>query len=162
MIRDEPETGPWVPVLMEACRDWVKASVGYLVRLGPLMVVAAFVSGLVIQWLSPGAVSTYLGNNIAGIAIAATFGILINVPLLFEIPLVALLLLFGMGTAPAATLTVHGRGGWTLYFLGISEGDAQESDSHLRSSDLDTGGAGRTGGAGHRGLHLGERRQPES
>ena len=121
VLRDEPETGPWVPVLMEACRDWVKASVGYLVRLGPLMVVAAFVSGLVIQWLSPGAVSTYLGNNIAGIAIAATFGILINVPLLFEIPLVALLLLFGMGTAPAATLTVHGRSGWTLYFWGLAK-----------------------------------------
>ena len=121
VLRDEPETGPWVPVLMEACRDWVKASVGYLVRLGPLMVVAAFVSGLVIQWLSPGTVSTYLGNNIAGIAIAATFGILINVPLLFEIPLVALLLLFGMGTAPAATLLFTAAAGGPFTFWGLAK-----------------------------------------
>ena len=121
VIRDEPETGPWVPVLMEACRDWAKASVGYLVRLGPLMVVAAFVSGLVIQWLNPETVSTYLGNNITGIAIAATFGILINVPLLFEIPLVALLLLFGMGTAPAATLLFTAAAGGPFTFWGLAK-----------------------------------------
>ena len=121
VIRDEPERGAWVPVLVEACRDWVKASVGYLVRLGPLMVVAAFVSGLVIQWLSPETVSTYLGNNIAGISIAATFGILINVPLLFEIPLVALLLLFGMGTAPAATLLFTAAAGGPFTFWGLAK-----------------------------------------
>ena len=121
VIRDEPETGPWVPVLMEACRDWVKASLGYLVRLGPLMIVAAFVSGLVIQWLNPETVSTYLGNNITGIAIAATFGILINVPLLFEIPLVALLLLFGMGTAPAATLLFTAAAGGPFTFWGLAK-----------------------------------------
>ena len=115
------EKGPWVPVLIEASRDWVKASLGYLVRLGPLMVVAAFASGLVIQWLSPETVSTYLGNNIAGIAIAATFGLLINVPLLFEIPLVALLLLFGMGTAPAATLLFAAAAGGPFTFWGLAK-----------------------------------------
>ena len=115
------ETGSWGPVLAEASRDWMKASVGYLVRLGPMMVVAAFVSGLVIQWLSPETVSTYLGNNIAGIMIAATFGILINVPLLFEIPLVALLLLFGMGTAPAATLLFTAAAGGPFTFWGLAK-----------------------------------------
>ena len=115
------ETGPWGPVLLEATRDWVKASAGYLVRLGPMMIVAAFVSGLVIQWLSPETVSTYLGNNISGIAIAATFGLLINVPLLFEIPLVALLLLFGMGTAPAATLLFAAAAGGPFTFWGLAK-----------------------------------------
>ena len=115
------ERGSWVPVLTEASRDWVKASLGYLVRLGPLMVVAAFASGLVIQWLSPETVSTYLGNNIAGITIAATFGLLINVPLLFEIPLVALLLLFGMGTAPAATLLFTAAAGGPFTFWGLAK-----------------------------------------
>ena len=115
------EEAAWVPALLEAGRDWVKASVGYLVRLGPIMVVAAFVSGLVIQWLSPETVSTYLGNNITGIAIAATFGLLINVPLLFEIPLVALLLLFGMGTAPAATLLFTAAAGGPFTFWGLAK-----------------------------------------
>ncbi len=115
------EEAAWVPALLEAGRDWVKASVGYLVRLGPIMVAAAFVSGLVIQWLSPETVSTYLGNNITGIAIAATFGLLINVPLLFEIPLVALLLLFGMGTAPAATLLFTAAAGGPFTFWGLAK-----------------------------------------
>ncbi len=115
------DSRPWGPVLLEAGRDWVKASLGYLVRLGPMMVVAAFISGLVIQWLSPETVSTYLGNNVTGIAIAATFGILINVPLLFEIPLVALLLLFGMGTAPAATLLFTAAAGGPFTFWGLAK-----------------------------------------
>ena len=115
------DTRPWGPVLVDAGRDWVKASLGYLVRLGPMMVAAAFISGLVIQWLSPETVSTYLGNNVTGIAIAATFGILINVPLLFEIPLVALLLLFGMGTAPAATLLFTAAAGGPFTFWGLAK-----------------------------------------
>ena len=115
------DTRPWGPVLLDAGRDWVKASLGYLVRLGPMMVAAAFISGLVIQWLSPETVSTYLGNNVTGIAIAATFGILINVPLLFEIPLVALLLLFGMGTAPAATLLFTAAAGGPFTFWGLAK-----------------------------------------
>ena len=115
------DTRPWGPVLVDAGRDWVKASLGYLVRLGPMMVAAAFISGLVIQWLSPETVSTYLGNNVSGIAIAATFGILINVPLLFEIPLVALLLLFGMGTAPAATLLFTAAAGGPFTFWGLAK-----------------------------------------
>ena len=121
VLPETPETGPWGPVLLEASQDWVKSSLGYLVRLGPLMIVAAFASGLVIQWLSPATVSTYLGNNIAGISIAATFGLLINVPLLFEIPLVALLLLFGMGTAPAATLLFTAAAGGPFTFWGLAK-----------------------------------------
>ena len=131
---DDPNTGsvpvpylepwdsqPWRDVLVEGIRDWAKASLGYLIRLGPIMVVAAFASGLVIQWLSPAVVATYLGNDVAGVAIAATFGILINVPLLFEIPLVALLLLLGMGTAPAATLLFTAAAGGPATFWGLSK-----------------------------------------
>ncbi|GIT12169.1 MAG: hypothetical protein CM1200mP33_3550 [Chloroflexota bacterium] len=59
---------------------------------------------MVIQFLSPGIIDDYLGNNLKGIIIASTIGVLINFPLLFEIPLVVALLLLGMGVAPAATL----------------------------------------------------------
>ncbi len=120
-IREEPEIAPWLPVLSQAFRDWAYSSLGYLVRLGPIMVVAGFASGLVIQWLSPEVVSKYLGNDIVGISIAATFGILINVPLLFEIPLVALLLIFGMGTAPAATLLFTAAAGGPFTFWGLAK-----------------------------------------
>ena len=84
-------------------KAWARASLRYFFRLAPVMVLAGFVSALVIQWVSPETVSQYLGNNLQGVAIAATLGVLINVPLMFEIPLVAALLLVGMGEAPAAT-----------------------------------------------------------
>ena len=116
---EEGESG-WGPAMAEGFRDWAKTSVGYLARMGPIMVVAGFASGLAIQWVSPDTVSEYLGNDVLGVAIAATFGVLINVPLLFEIPLVALLLLLGMGTAPAATLLFTAAAGGPVTFWGLA------------------------------------------
>ena len=111
----------WRSVLVEAFRDWSKISVGYFARMGPIMVIAGFASGLAMQWLSPEVVSEYLGNDLLGISVAATFGILINVPLLFEIPLVALLLLLGMGTAPAAALLFTAAAGGPVTFWGLAK-----------------------------------------
>ena len=109
----DPEAGvrsTWTTAIREGSRDWLRASLGYLIKLGPVMVLAGFASALALQWVSPDTVSRFLGDNLTGIAVAATLGILINVPLLFEIPLVAALLLVGMGVGPAATLAVHRRG----------------------------------------------------
>ena len=111
---------PWKTIFIETIREWSKITLGYLTRMGPIMIVAGFASGLAIQWLNPGIVNTYLGNNLLGLSIAATFGILINVPLLFEIPLVALLLLLGMGTAPAATLLFTAAAAGPVTFWGLS------------------------------------------
>ena len=119
--QDPEETSEWKPVLVQAFREWARSSLGYLVRMGPVMVVAGFAGGLAIQWLSPATVETYLGNHALGIAIAATIGLLINVPLLFEIPLVALLLLLGMGTAPAATLLFAAAAGGPVTFWGLAK-----------------------------------------
>ena len=96
------------------------ASLGYLVRLGPIMVLAGFASALAIQWVNPDTVGTYLGDNALGVVVAATLGLLINVPLLFEIPLVAALLLVGMGTAPAAVLLFAAAAGGPITFWGLA------------------------------------------
>ena len=111
----------WREVLTLGLREWAKASLGYLIRLGPIMIVAGFASGLAIQWINPEVVETYLGNNAWGIIIAATLGILINVPLLFEIPLVVALLIIGMGTAPAAALLFTAAAGGPITYWGISK-----------------------------------------
>ena len=97
---EEPDTNfititdsqSWKDALTEAFRDWAKSSCIYLIKLGPIMAIAGFGSGLVIQWISPEVIDTYFGNHVTGVVIASTLGILINVPLMFEIPLVALLL----------------------------------------------------------------------
>ena len=117
---DEPGPATWRETLTTGVKDWLKASLRYLWRLGPAMILAGFAGGLVIQWLTPETVSTYLGNNVSGIVVAATFGILINVPLLFEIPLVAVLLLVGMGSAPAAALLFGAAAGGPFTFWGLA------------------------------------------
>ena len=116
-----PDRVGWGPVLAEGLREWAKHSIGYLVRMGPIMVLAGFASGLAIQWLNEDMVTRFLGNHLLGVAVAATFGILINVPLLFEIPLVALLVLLGMGIAPAATLLFTAAAGGPVTFWGLAK-----------------------------------------
>ena len=117
----EAESASWIEVSIEGSKEWIKSSLSYLVRMGPIMVAAGFVSGLAIQWISPEVVTTYLDNDILGVAIAATFGLLINVPLLFEIPLVVLLMLLGMGIAPAATLLFAAAAGGPITFWGLAK-----------------------------------------
>ena len=110
----------WKDALTEAFRDWAKVSCIYLIKLGPIMAIAGFGSGLVIQWISPEVIDTYFGNHVTGVVIASTLGILINVPLMFEIPLVALLLLLGMEVAPAAALLFTAAAGGPVTFWGLS------------------------------------------
>ena len=116
----EGKPDSWKDVLVNGGIEWIRASLGYLLRLGPVMILAGFISGLAIQWVRPEVVETYLGNNLQGVALAATLGILINVPLLFEIPLVVLLLLLGMGAAPAATLLFTAAAGGPITFWGLA------------------------------------------
>ena len=116
-----PDFVGWREALGEGFLDWVKITASHVIRLAPVMILAGFASGLAIQWLSPQAVTTWLGDDVLGIVIAATLGIAINVPLLFEIPLVAVLLLAGMGTAPASALLFTAAAGGPITFWGLSK-----------------------------------------
>ena len=111
----------WGRTLREGTREWLRITAGHVIRLGPVMVLAGFASGLAIQWLSPQTVTSWLGDDIVGVLIAATIGIAINVPLLFEIPLVAVLLMAGMGTAPAAALLFTAAAAGPITFWGLSK-----------------------------------------
>ncbi len=110
----------WGQVLAEGLPAWGRASGRMLLQMGPIMVAAGLVSGAAIQVLSPETVEAFLGDNLAGILVAATLGVLINVPLLFEIPLVTVLLLLGAGSAPAAALLFAAAAGGPVTFWGLS------------------------------------------
>ena len=111
----------WGQILREGLRDWLVASFGYLLRLGPIMIAAAMLSGLVIQGLNADTVEAVLSNSVSGVMIAAVFGVLINVPLLFEIPLVALLLVLGMGAGPGAALLFTAAAAGPITFWGLTK-----------------------------------------
>ena len=115
----EPDLG-WAAEVRHGLRRWARATGRMVVRMGPIMVVAGMLSGAAIQFLQPETVDAFLGDSVAGIAAAATLGVLINVPLLFEIPLVALLLLLGAGSAPAAALLFAAAAGGPITFWGLA------------------------------------------
>ena len=114
----QPDPG-WAAELTDGLRRWARATGRMVIRMGPIMVLAGFASGAAIQFLRPDTVDAFLGDGVTGIAVAATIGVLINVPLLFEIPLAALLLLLGAGTAPAATLLFAAAAGGPITFWGL-------------------------------------------
>ena len=62
-LADDSPPAAWRPVLREAFVDWGRTTAGYIVRMGPIMLAAGALSGLVIQWISPATVSRYLGND---------------------------------------------------------------------------------------------------
>lgn len=109
------------PMMQHGIINWLKSSIRYLIKLGPIMIVAGLGSGLVLQWISSETVSGLLDNSMKGILVAATFGLLINVPLLFEIPLVALLVIMGMDVSPAATLLYVAAAGGPITFWGLGQ-----------------------------------------
>ena len=116
-----PDGVTWRESLATASLQFVRATFMHALRLGPVMVIAGFASGLVIQWVSPDTVTAWVGDDVVGIVIASSLGVAINVPLMFEIPLVAAMLLSGMGTAPAAALLFTAAAGGPVTFWGLSK-----------------------------------------
>ena len=107
--------------LREGFKDFLEITKSNVIKLGPIMIVAGFAAGLIIQFLSAETINNYLGNNFKGVIIASTIGVLINVPLLFEIPLVVTLLLLGMGVAPASSLLFTAASGGPITFWGLGK-----------------------------------------
>ncbi len=94
----------WMTALSRGLRDWAVVMAIFLLYLVPAMLSAALLGGLLVQVFSSGTIDSLIGNTAVAVAIAATIGLLIRGPLLFEVPLVAMLLVMGLGVAPAATL----------------------------------------------------------
>ncbi len=138
----KPDYADWREALGEGSREWVRITASHVIRLAPVMVLAGFASGLAIQWISPQTVTTWLGDDVLGILIAATLGIAINVPLLFEIPLVAVLLLAGMGTAPAAALLFTAAAGGPITFWGLAKVMPRKAIATFGASTWGLGAAG--------------------
>jgi len=115
------EENDWGHIVKSGIWPTLKISCLHLLRVGPLMIIAGFAVGLIIQLLDPKFVTDYLGNGYSGILIAATIGILINVPLLFEIPLIAALILLGLSPGPATALLFCVGAAGPITFWGLCQ-----------------------------------------
>ncbi|MEC9014697.1 MAG: FG-GAP-like repeat-containing protein [Chloroflexota bacterium] len=120
-VRLVEEETTWSGVIRRGIGPVLKISCLHLLKIGPIMVLSGFAVGFIIQLLEPEFVNDYLGNSYSGILIAATVGLLLNVPLLFEIPLIAALILLGLAPGPATTLLFCLGAAGPITFWGLSQ-----------------------------------------
>lgn len=115
-----PDT--WANAFKEAFRGWWRYTSDLALRLVPAMLVAGFVVGAVFAIAPPQGLSDIVGSGVVATVVAAGVGTFVQVPTLFEIPLVLGVLALGLGVGPATALllTVPSTG---LVTLGITRQD---------------------------------------
>lgn len=101
-----PDQETWAEAVVGAGQDWLRASAFVAWRLGPLMLAATLVVGVVFSLVPPQTLSDRVGVGLAAIVVAAAVGTLLQTPALFEIPLVLGLLYLGLGVGPAVALLI--------------------------------------------------------
>lgn len=113
-----PSGGPagerigWVRAGRQAVSAWADNTVDFALKLGPPMLLAGFVVGVIFSILPPQGISGSIGTGAVAILIAAAVGTLVQVPGMFEIPLTLGVLALGLGegAATAILLTVPSTG----------------------------------------------------
>lgn len=103
---EEPRGERWPVAVLGAGRDWLRNSVEVAWRLGPPMLAATLVVGVVFTLYPPQTLGDRLGVGLLAIVAAAAVGTLLQTPALFEIPLALGLLYLGLGIGPAAALLI--------------------------------------------------------
>jgi uncharacterized membrane protein YraQ (UPF0718 family) len=96
----------WGGALWDGVGRWLANSADVAVRLGPPMLLATLAVGVVLTLVPPQELSERVGTGVAAIVVTAALGTLIQLPTLFEIPLVIGVLALGVGVGPAAALLV--------------------------------------------------------
>lgn len=96
----------WGRAVLSALKVWWKKTSEMAVRLTVPMLVAGFVVGAVLTFAPPQELSDAVGSTVAATVVAAALGTLLQLPTLFEIPLVIGALALGLGAGPATALLV--------------------------------------------------------
>ncbi len=99
-----PARDGWGAAVKDGLLEWWRTTLDHAVRLVPPMAVATFAVGAVFAFASPQALSDAVGTGLLAIAAAAALGTLIQLPTLFEIPLVIGVLALGLDIGPATAL----------------------------------------------------------
>jgi len=102
----EEQVEPWGSAVRHGLRQWMSNSADVALRLGPPMLLATLAVGGVLTLVPPQELADRFGAGLLAIAVTAAVGTLIQLPTLFEIPLVIGVLALGLGIGPAAALLV--------------------------------------------------------
>ena len=101
---ETPARDSWGAAVKDGIVEWWRATLDHMVRLVPVMVVATFAVGAVFVLAPPQELSDAVGSGLVATVVAAALGSLIQLPTLFEIPLVLGVLALGIGVGPATAL----------------------------------------------------------
>jgi uncharacterized membrane protein YraQ (UPF0718 family) len=96
----------WPAALRQGLSSWLANSAEVALRLAPAMLLATLAVGAVLTFLTPQQLSDSFGSGLVAILVTSAIGTLLQLPTLFEIPLVIGVLALGVGVGPAAALLV--------------------------------------------------------
>ncbi|MDP9401737.1 MAG: permease [Actinomycetota bacterium] len=119
-VPDEPDS--WGRAVRRGVGDWVSNTLDIAWRLVPPMLLASFMVGVVFTLIPPQQLSDRVGTGLLAVVVTAALGTLLQLPTLFEIPLVLGVLALGLGEGPATALLVTAPSAG-LVTLGITRTD---------------------------------------
>lgn len=99
---NRPES--WLAAIAAATGEWLRNSAMVAWRLGPLMLMATLLVGVVFTLVPPQTLSDRQTLGLVTLLLAAAVGTLLQTPALFEIPLALGLLYLGLGVGPATAV----------------------------------------------------------
>lgn len=112
----------WGTAVRQGVGEWVTNTLDIAWRLVPPMLLATFMVGVVFTIIPPQQLSDRVGSGFLAIVVTAAAGTLLQLPTLFEIPLVLGVLALGLGEGPATALLVTAPSAG-LVTLGITRTD---------------------------------------
>ncbi|HEV2818934.1 MAG TPA: permease [Solirubrobacteraceae bacterium] len=101
---ETPARESWGAAVKDGVVEWWRATLDHMVRLVPVMALATFAVGAVFVFAPPQELSDAVGSVVVATVAAAALGTLIQLPTLFEIPLVLGVLALGVDVGPATAL----------------------------------------------------------
>ena len=101
---ETPARDGWLAAVKDALLEWWRTTTDHAVRLVPPMALASFAVGAVFMLAPPQDLSDAVGSGVVATVAAAALGTLVQLPTLFEVPLVLGVLALGVGLAPATAL----------------------------------------------------------
>lgn len=107
----------WGAAARDSLRGWWRATTDHAVRLVPPMALAGFAVGVVFAIVPPQELSDTVGGGLPAIAAAAAVGTLLQLPTLFEIPLVLGLLALGLDPAAGTALLLTAPSAGVVTFV---------------------------------------------
>jgi uncharacterized membrane protein YraQ (UPF0718 family) len=103
---ETPTRDGWGAAIKDGLLEWWRTTIDHALRLVPAMAVGTLAVGAVFALAPPQGLSDAVGSGLLAIGAAAALGTLIQLPTLFEIPLVLGVLALGLDVGPATALLV--------------------------------------------------------